>query len=172
MGDAEKKQLEIEKKQFSLKIMYFNRYLIIRYLTAGFFFMNLYWLIILLVSKSIFLIVLIGLIGLTLPAVGEQIRLYRQHQNTVPRTKRYFKWQGIMNGILCGLLFTPFYTSMFPFMVDNLYGKLGMIVFLGSGCLICALCHKRLESIQVNKDRQYQRIKTFEQAAYLGKESN
>src|SRR5699024_4146669 len=98
MGDAEKKQLEIEKKQFSLKIMYFNRYLIISYLTAGFFYMNLYWLIILLVSKSIFLIVPIGLIGLTLPAVGEQIRLSRQHQNTVPRTKRFLKWQGIMNG--------------------------------------------------------------------------
>lgn len=172
MRDAEKKQLEIEKKQFSLKIMYFNRYLIIRYLTAGFFFMNLYWLIVLIVSKSSFLIVPIGLIGLILPAVGEQIRLYRKHQNNVPRTRWYFKWQGIISGILCGLLFTPFYTSMFPFMVDNLYGKLGMFVFLVSGCLICALCHKRLKNIQVNKDRQYQRIKTFEQVAYVRKESN
>lgn len=165
MGDT-------EKKQFSLKIMYFNRYLIIRYLTAVFFFMNLYWLIILLVSKSSFLIAPIGGIGLILPAVGEQIRLYRKHQNTVPRAKRYFKWQGIINGILCGLLFTSFYTSMFPFMVNTLYGKLGMILFLGSGCLICGLCHKHLESIEINKDRQYQRIKIFEQAAYLGKESN
>ena len=42
MSEAEKKQRELEKKAFSLKVLYFNRYLIIRYLTAGFFFTNLY----------------------------------------------------------------------------------------------------------------------------------
>ena len=38
MGDAKKLKVEQDRKQFSLQNMYFNRYLIIRYLTALFFF--------------------------------------------------------------------------------------------------------------------------------------
>jgi hypothetical protein len=39
--NEDKKKLHMEKQQFSLKNMYFNRYLIVRYLTALFFFINL-----------------------------------------------------------------------------------------------------------------------------------
>ena len=41
VDETKKQQLALEKKQFSLKIMYLNRYLVIRYLTAFFFFINL-----------------------------------------------------------------------------------------------------------------------------------
>lgn len=37
MQDTVKRKIELEKKQLSLKNMYFNRYLIVRYLTAFFF---------------------------------------------------------------------------------------------------------------------------------------
>lgn len=52
MDETKKQQLALEKKQFSLKIMYFNRYLVIRYLTAFFFFINLNWLVLLLIARS------------------------------------------------------------------------------------------------------------------------
>lgn len=45
MKDADKKALNLNRKKLSLKTMYFNRYLFVRYLSAGFFFINLYWLI-------------------------------------------------------------------------------------------------------------------------------
>ena len=38
MQDTVKRKIELEKKQLSLKNMYFNRYLIVRYLTAFFLF--------------------------------------------------------------------------------------------------------------------------------------
>lgn len=39
--NEDKKKLHMEKQQFSLKNMYFNRYLIVRYLTALFFYQSL-----------------------------------------------------------------------------------------------------------------------------------
>ena len=53
MQDTVKRKIELEKKQLSLKNMYFNRYLIVRYLTAFFFFMNMQWMILLLSAKSL-----------------------------------------------------------------------------------------------------------------------
>ena len=53
MQDTVKRKIELEKKQLSLKNMYFNRYLFVRYLTAFFFFMNMQWMILLLSAKSL-----------------------------------------------------------------------------------------------------------------------
>ncbi len=172
MKEEEKKQLGIEKKQFSVKIMYFNRYLAIRYLTAGFFFVNLNWLLVLLFTQSNFFFLPVLLLLLIFPAMGEQIRLYRNHLNTAPRTKKYVKWQGIGNSVLICSIFTPFYTAIFPFMANDLQGKVAAFVFLGGGIVLCRLWYKRLEKIQGNQDRQYQRIKKFEQVAHVGKENN
>ncbi len=90
MQDTVKKKNELEKKQLSLKNMYFNRYLFVRYLTAFFFFMNMQWMILLLSAKSLGSSLPMVLLLAILPAVGEQVKLYRKHQTNVPWTKRYF----------------------------------------------------------------------------------
>ena len=97
MQDTVKRKIELEKKQLSLKNMYFNRYLIVRYLTAFFFFMNMQWMILLLSAKSLGSSLPMILILAILPAVGEQVKLYRKHQTNVPWTKWYFLFQSVFN---------------------------------------------------------------------------
>lgn len=104
MDETKKQQLALEKKQFSLKIMYFNRYLVIRYLTAFFFFINLNWLVLLLIARSSAWLLPLSLLGLIVPAIGEQVILYRTHTNRAPWTSNYFKIQGMMNVGISGLL--------------------------------------------------------------------
>ncbi|MCO5510028.1 hypothetical protein [Enterococcus hirae] len=84
MDETKKQQLALEKKQFSLKIMYFNRYLVIRYLTAFFFFINLNWLVLLLIARSSAWLLPLSLLALIVPAIGEQVILYRTHTNRAP----------------------------------------------------------------------------------------
>lgn len=70
--------------------MYFNRYLFVRYLSAVFFFIKLYWLIVLFLvqGKTIFIPAL--LILSIFPAVFEQAKLYSTPQNIATRTMGYF----------------------------------------------------------------------------------
>ncbi|MEG3033149.1 MAG: hypothetical protein RR813_08035, partial [Enterococcus sp.] len=76
MKDTDKKALDLDRKKLSLKNMYFNRYLLVRYLSAIFFFSNLYWLIaLLLVGSKLFFVPAILIISI-LPAVFEQEKLY------------------------------------------------------------------------------------------------
>ena len=64
------KTAELNKKKMSLKVMAYNRFLMIRYTTALFFFSNLYWLVFLLYQKSSgFMIPLLLLVTSLLPIV-------------------------------------------------------------------------------------------------------
>lgn len=172
MNDVERKKQEMEKKEFSIKVMYFNRYLIIRYLTAGFFFVHLNWLVLLLLKKSpAFWLPLVFLVFL-LPVVGEQVALYRKHKNTTLLTGWYFKIQGVVNVLLVMSIFTPLYHSFFPFMANGEQGKALTLFVVVSGILICLFCQRRLSKIHTNEDRHYQRIKKYEQVVHYGKGSN
>lgn len=79
MDETKKQQLALEKKQFSLKIMYFNRYLVIRYLTAFFFFINLNWLVLLLIARSSAWLLPLSLLALIVPAIGDIVRTRTEH---------------------------------------------------------------------------------------------
>ncbi len=46
MSDQNKARYDKSRRELSLTSMYFNRYLLIRYVTAGFFFANLYWFLV------------------------------------------------------------------------------------------------------------------------------
>ena len=156
MQDTVKRKIELEKKQLSLKNMYFNRYLIVRYLTAFFFFMNMQWMILLLSAKSLGSSLPMILILAILPAVGEQVKLYRKHQTNVPWTK----W------------FTSGFTFLYPFMANNNGGQLFVFILVVSGIFASAFIQYRLKKISLNQDQQYIRIKQYEKALYLGKENN
>jgi len=172
VDETKKQQLALEKKQFSLKIMYFNRYLVIRYLTAFFFFINLNWLVLLLIARSSAWLLPLSLLALIVPAIGEQVILYRTHTNRAPWTSNYFKIQGMMNVGISGLLLTPWYRSFFPFMSNDHSTKLFLLALFVSGIFVCGFCWFRLEKIERNQDRQYQRVKQYEKISQLGKGSN
>lgn len=160
----DKKKLHMEKQQFSLKNMYFNRYLIVRYLTALFFFINLYWLICLSLSKSIWLWLPLALIVGVIPVAAEQFQLYRKHQNNVPNTDRYFLIQGILNLVLMFVTVTPLFSGFFPFMNEDGQGRVFISVLMASGLLLCVFVRRRLKRIRTNRDKHYDRIQQYEKA--------
>ncbi|EGP4756197.1 hypothetical protein ACYK63_002302 [Enterococcus faecium] len=172
MQDTVKKKNELEKKQLSLKNMYFNRYLFVRYLTAFFFFMNMQWMILLLSAKSLGSSLPMVLLLAILPAVGEQVKLYGKHQTNVPWTKRYFLFQGVCNILLIPVLFTSGFTLLYPFMANNNRGQLFVFILIVSGIFVSVFIQYRLKKISLNQDQQYIRIKQYEKALYLGKENN
>lgn len=166
MGEAKKLKIEQERKQFSLKNMYFNRYLIIRYLTALFFFINFYWLICLLLAKSFgALIPSVLLIGIV-PIIAEQYHLYQKHQNIAPCTKKYIFIQGIVNLCLSIIIFTPFFSNLFPFMRDTQSGRAIILLLIVSGIFLCAFAYWRLEQISNNQDKHFSRIQKYEKALH------
>ncbi|HHX70554.1 MAG TPA: hypothetical protein GX708_21190, partial [Gallicola sp.] len=93
LSKKEKKIIDKKGKELSLKNMYFNRYLIVRYTVALFFFINLYWLLSLLLTKSFMAILPCMLILLLILVIFEHAKLYSNHTNKLPRTKLYFKIQ-------------------------------------------------------------------------------
>ena len=59
------------EKETSVKNFRYNRFLLLRYLLAGFFFMNLYWGLSLALSQSWVALLPFGLMVLNLPAIAE-----------------------------------------------------------------------------------------------------
>lgn len=171
MSEAEKKPRELEKKAFSLKVLYFNRYLIIRYLTAGFFFTNLYWLVSLLLASSKLFWVPSGLLFFLLPVVAEQVALYRTHKNNATVTRNYFWLQALTNVFLLLAVFSPGYSQLFPFMANGSNGQALILCVIVCGLLICLFCQRRLNKIHTDTDRHYQRIKEYERVVQFGKGS-
>ena len=80
-----------------MNAVYFNRYLAIRYWMALYFFIDMYWLILLCLEKSIlslFLSVVFIYFGF---AIVEQVKKYHTRNNNLRFTKNYFNVQIISN---------------------------------------------------------------------------
>ena len=147
-------------KQTSLRNMKFNRYLMIRYFTAGYFFVNLYWLILLVsLHKITWLLpasLLIGLVGVCC----EQVKQYQQPSQKLPLATFYYWLQLGINVLLLISLYTPLFNAFYPFVKPT--GKILMLLILLVGCLGCLVLERRLHLILHNKDRYYQALKDFE----------
>ncbi|HFE9850358.1 TPA: hypothetical protein ACGBG5_001208 [Enterococcus faecalis] len=167
MKDADKKALNLNRKKLSLKTMYFNRYLFVRYLSAGFFFINLYWLIALFLVQGKMIFIPALLILSILPAVFEQAKLYSTPQNITPRTRGYYWLQLIVNVGLLLATFTPLFQVLFPFMKQGINGRTFIVAVLLIGCFLCLWIQHRLRDISSNNDKHYQCIKQYEKSLYL-----
>src|SRR5574341_1109169 len=91
MTPEEKKQLEVKRQSTGIKVMTYNRFLLIRYVGACLFFINLYTALLYLLSHSNLIILPILLIFAQLPAIWEQIKLYSTPVNVVKFTQSYRK---------------------------------------------------------------------------------
>lgn len=160
-------QMDINGKKQSLKSMNFNRYLMVRYATAGFFFINLYWLIALTMVNSGWLAIPAILVLVMLPAIVEQVKLYGKPTNAVPWTKNYYRIQIFINLILIIVTTTPFFKELFPFMKGEIQGRMFVIGVLIIGIGIAEIVLHRLSKIQLNKDRHYLRICQYQKALHI-----
>lgn len=152
-----------DAKKISFNNLYFNRFLAIRYSTAFFLFLNLYWTIFLLGSLSVtaifpFILFIMG--GFT---AFEQIKLYRNHSNRLPYANLFYRALLIIHIISMVAIYTPLYHVFFPFLKHSQDALYMLTVLCVTNLLIVLLILKKLNKIQRNEDKHYQRIRAYEE---------
>ncbi|MFD1388823.1 hypothetical protein ACFQ4Z_18820 [Oceanobacillus oncorhynchi subsp. oncorhynchi] len=165
MKNDARAQIELNRKKLSIKSMYFNRYLLVRYVSALFFFTNLYWFMSLLISdSSLYFIPLILMIVLVISTI-EQVKIYGHHSNIVKYTKYCFTILLVTNvSLIVPACFTSSFNQLFPFLVAEEKSKILVLSILIAGVLLSTLILYRLNKIKHNEDKHYERIKSFERA--------
>lgn len=163
--ESDEKTIEKDKKTLSLKSMYFNRYLLVRYATALFFFTNLYWFISLTLSQSAFFFVPLVLLVVLVCSISEQVKIYSDHTNNAKYTRLSFlTLLGTNILLVLPVYFSSSFTQLYPFLVDETKAKLLILLILVAGIGISGVILYRLNKIKHNEDRHYKRIKQYEEA--------
>lgn len=156
------KQLKMHKK-ISLTHLYFNRFLAIRYATAFFLFINLYWTIFLLGSQSIVAIFPFSLFSLSALTAIEQVKLYRNHSNQLPYTLFFYRMLLLSCLVLLFALYSPLYQLFFPF-IKNTQQVLNVLMsLLMTSLFISFLMLIKLNKIKHNQDKHFKRIQAYEE---------
>ncbi|MFX3628998.1 MAG: hypothetical protein ACE3JR_06620 [Ectobacillus sp.] len=164
MANDERAQAENNRKELSLKSMYFNRYLLVRYVTALFFFTNLYWLISLLLSHSSLYFIPLVLLSLLLISTAEQVKIYSHHVSNTKYTGYSFMGLLLASGILIFMtFFSSSFAQLYPFLVVQEKSKIAVLTVLFAGVLLNLLVLYRLNQIRHNEDKHYKRIKKYEE---------
>jgi hypothetical protein len=165
MNKKTKATFEKNRKETSIKSMYFNRYLLVRYASALFFFSNLYWFFYLITSRSWTFVIPLLMIIIILISVAEQVKMYGNHSNNAKYTFYCFRiLTGVNLLIIPIVLFTPMFEQLYPFMINQYASRLLIICVLAVGILISGFILFRLNNIRQDKDWHYKRLKKFENA--------
>lgn len=162
----DKKTASQLKKDTALKNFRYNRFLLLRYLLAGFFFTNIYWLLSLAMSKSAWALLPLGLLVLSVPAIAEHLRLYGYPSDDVRDQLKghrlYQITQAITNVVLLVSVLTNLgFGQVFPFFKNNATSKGFVSCILLAGILLSAVILKRISSIYSQKDKHASYITEF-----------
>ncbi|MFC6177157.1 hypothetical protein ACFQAV_09910 [Companilactobacillus huachuanensis] len=158
MSPKSSQQLNGSKK-LSLTSMYFNRYLIFRYSTALFFFINLYWLIILVASNKYSWIVPGALLIGSGIVMVEQVSKYWKHDNGLMLTRGYYAMQAVVNLILVISILLKKRAVFYPFLTNK--SNVFLIGFLLAGVAVSLLLEYRGYLIEHDRDHYLNNIKKF-----------
>ena len=160
---TKKEQLEIERqrRETALKNTFFNRYLLLRYTIALFFFGNIYWLLNQFIRPSFVIVLPITLIVLAILATVEQFRLYGKRDERLKVTQMFIRSQAV---IQMGLLVLT-WTSLFTIFENNQAARFFVFVILLLGLGLCLLNLKRIQEIYERKDKAYQRFIQLEKSS-------
>ncbi|MFQ1017153.1 hypothetical protein [Gilliamella sp. BG7] len=150
-------------KKISLTNLYFNRFLLIRYTTAFFLFLNLYWATFLIGSLSIVAILPLALFVLGILTTWEQIKLYRNHCNKLPYARLFYRTLAIVFMTLVITFYTPLFQFFYPFLKQTQQTLHVLAILLVVSLIITFLMLKKLNNIQHNRDQYFKRIQTYEE---------
>jgi len=156
------------RQEMMTKNFHFNRYLMLRYAIALFFFTNLYWFIILLLGGGWGWLLPKILMLFTIPATYEQWKLYGDLSKKIDKQlefNRYFySVQTIVNFVLIivALQGGALYQDLFPFLTTPIETRLVLSGILTFGIMLSTFCLKRIQKVKENKDKFYSRIREFE----------
>lgn len=160
MVTPDKIALKKQKQATSLNTLYFNRYLLIRYLSAFYVFSNMYWAFLLIGYHKITAIIPLTLFIASIFVVIEQVRKYWQRDSRLTYAKYFYFAQALVNLLGIGSYFTVFFNELFPFMSAS--GSVVMLIYLILGLLGCVLVERRISQIESNQDRALKIIREYE----------
>ncbi|MBZ2155464.1 hypothetical protein K1I51_02180 [Streptococcus anginosus] len=162
MTEKEKQELEARRKETAIKNMYYTRYFSVRYVTAFFFFANLYWMLMLYLSNA-GLVLLLPLLLTILAALAmwEQTRMYTVHQKEATLTRFFYNVSALANVLLLLLVFAGQYHFLFPFFSISTTTVTVLTVVLSLGLLLAILMLRKLSRIHHHTDKQYKRIQEY-----------
>lgn len=148
------------KQKVAQNSMRFNRFLVFRYITALFFFLNLYWSILTIAYWTIAGLIPIILMIMDVVILVEQTQKYWQQSNRLRVTKIGFWIQSAVNlvGILFALIGQP--QIIVPFM--NQTGRWLLVGLFTLGLLICGYVQRKIWLIEHDQDKYLTYLKAFE----------
>lgn len=162
MNSTSKKKLQKSREETSLKTMYFNRFLLIRYITAILFFSNLYWFSALLISNKVATVVPGGMLICMSVVALEQFTFFNAPTDNAKKSIISYKIALIINAILMVAVISPLFSQLFPFLTNNMKSKMLILSIITIGIILCSICLERLQKIKDRKDKQYKYAKQFE----------
>ena len=119
MDKKERQEIERQRRETALKNTFFNRFLLLRYSIALFFFGNIYWLLIQFIRPSLVMIFPIILVVFSILATVEQFRLYGKRSVRLGITQMFVRLQAIISTGLLVLTWTSWFTDLFPIFENN-----------------------------------------------------
>lgn len=156
------REIESRRQQLAMKSMYFNRFLLVRYITAMFFFAFLNWTLAMWLTGSVAIVfpaVLFILSGIT---AFEQIHLYNQPKDDAVLTSACYKIFALALSGLFIASFTPLFSTFFPFLNQLARTQQAVVFVIIFAILVTLVVLKRLAQIKQRTDKQYQRIQAMQ----------
>jgi hypothetical protein len=161
----EQQQIQRNKSLTSLKSMTFNRFLLFRYVTAGFFFVELYWLSVL-IGTTKWEWILPAVLILTDCAISvEQTSKYWYPSHRLTITKWGYWVHLVVNILLAIELFMGSNHYFFSYITKE--GRMPMILLLSLGIVMITFLQARLWKIEHDQDHYLKRLEDFKKSLVL-----
>ncbi|MDV8201506.1 hypothetical protein L2916_01815 [Streptococcus pneumoniae] len=141
MDKKERQKIEQQRREMALTNTFFNRYLLLRYSIALFFFGNIYWLLNQFINPSPIIIFPIMLIVFSILATVEQFKLYGNRKEKLGITLMFVRIQIFEN---------------------NQVARLFVFVVLLLGLVLSLLDIRRIKKIYKRTDKVYQQFVQLE----------
>ncbi|HFZ4417575.1 TPA: hypothetical protein ACIKL6_001770, partial [Streptococcus pneumoniae] len=151
-----------QRREMALTNTFFNRYLLLRYSIALFFFGNIYWLLNQFINPSPIIIFPIMLIVFSILATIEQFKLYRNRKEKLGITLMFVRIQMLISIGLLVLTWTSWFKNLFPIFENNQVARLFVFVVLLLGLVLSLLDIRRIKKIYKRTDKVYQQFVQLE----------
>lgn len=165
MDKKERQKIERQRREAALKNTFFNRYLLLRYSIALFFFGNIYWLLNQFIRPSLVMIFPVILIAFSILATVEQFRLYGKRNERLRITQMFVRLQAIILTGLLVLTWTSWFTNLFPIFENNQVARVFVFIVLLMGLVLSLLDIRRIQDLYQRKDKAYQRFIQLEKSS-------
>jgi len=153
-------KLDKQKLEESLKYMHFNRFMMVRYLSAAYFFVNGAWALVAFSYQSWSLYIALVMLVLNLLSSMEIAGKLQSKTTDTPKSTFYFLVQLTLNLLLAVVCLTPLATAVFPF-IGAKNARAIMIIILLIGAIGALMVLRRLQAVKTNSDKYYKVISAF-----------